>query len=328
VKDYRRSPQSLNYTLISTAIPGRKPTRMNKRLLALATLSLVSAGTACAQMMESPAPGQIGLSLNTSATITGKGDLKNGSTVYQDLYATHFSLELKQSIELDKAQRLGVGIDYDTTALHKPETSSVPIPEDLKSLGASVSYFRVIDQKWMLSASLGAGSYVTDTGLLSEGWGTRASVIGLYNYSRQLTLAFGVAHNSLSEDFKFLPVFGLDWRPDPKWSVAVGFPRIGVSYRATEQLKLGLGLTGTGGAYYVKNNPSSAPATHSLADSRLQHLELRLGFNADWRINDSFRVSGSVGEVLLRRLKYINRDYELKSKGLAPYASVSATLSF
>jgi len=328
VRDNRPSPQTLNYTLIFTAIPGRKSTRMNSRLLTLATLALLNAGTVRAQMMEAPAPDQIGLSLSTSATITGKGDLKNGSTIYQDLYATHFSMELRQSIQLDNAQRLGVGIDYDTTTLHKPEESSVPIPEDLKSLGASVSYFRVIDPKWMLSASFGAGSYVTDTGLLSEGWGTRASVIGLYNYSRQLTLAFGAAHNSLSEDFKFLPVVGLDWRPDPKWSVAVGFPRIAVNYRVDEQLKIGLGLTGTGGAYYVKNNPRSAPTTHPLADSRLQHLELRLGFNADWRINDNFRVSGSVGEVLLRRLKYINRDYELKSKGLAPYASVTAILSF
>ncbi len=46
---------------------------------------------------------------------------------------------------------------------------------------------------------------------------------------RQLTLVFGVAYNSFSKDFKLIPIIGGVWRPSEQCSVALGFPKAGVT---------------------------------------------------------------------------------------------------
>jgi Domain of unknown function (DUF6268) len=280
-----------------------------------------------AQPIEPPAPGKIGLSITSSSTFSGEGDLKDGRTTYQDISATHYSWAVNQHIAIGKMRRLNIGLDYDQTDINKPSSAQVPLPDHLKSLGASLRYLHPFNQQWILSASVGAGSYVADSGLLSDGWGVRASVIGIYNHSRQFTFLFGLAHNSLSQDLIIVPVIGCDWRPTDKWSVAIGFPRMGVTYKLNKQIALGFGLSGSGGAFYVKNDPLPGVAPRSLADSRLQHLEVRLGVNCDWKINNTFRISATTGQVLVRRLKYIDRDYQLKSSGTAPFLSLAGTLS-
>ena len=280
-----------------------------------------------AQPVEVPAPGKIGLSFSSSATASGKGKLKDNNATYDDISANNFSWTLNQHVALGERQRLNIVLDYDRTEIDTPTSARPPLPDRLQSLGASLRYFHPYSQQWMLSASVGAGSHVTDTGLLSDGWGASASAIGIYNKSRQFTFMFGIAYNSLSHDLKIIPVIGCDWRPTEKWSVAIGFPKTGVTYKLNKQISLGLGISGAGGVYYVKNDPRPGIAPDSLADSKLQYLDARLGFNCNWKINDTFRISGTVGQVLLRQIKYIDRDYKLRSRGTTPFVSLAGTLS-
>jgi hypothetical protein len=280
-----------------------------------------------AQPMQPLAPGQIGLSFSSTATATGDGKLKDDSTTYKDIGIYNYSSSLNQRIGLGQGRNLTIGVDYDVTDIERKDDAKFPLPGTLQSLGASAKYFQPVDQQWMMSASIGASSQVTNTGLLSDGWGMRTSVVGIYNRSRQLTLLFGLAYNSLSQDLKFVPILGCDWRPNEKWSFAFGFPKTGATYKLNKQLALGLAVSGSGGAYYVKNDPLPGAAPHSLDDSRLQYMEARLGFHGDWKINDTFRVSGTVGQVLYRQFKYIDRDYKLKSRDTVPFLSLAGTVS-
>jgi hypothetical protein len=300
---------------------------MNPKVVFAALLSLSFGCALQAQPMEPPAPGKIGLSFSGAAYIAGEGDVKNGSTTYKDISASQLGLTINQQFLLSKMRRLGLALEYEQTDIHKPTSTQVPLPDQLQALGVSARYLQLFNPQWMLSVTAGVGSYVADTGLLSEGWGIRASAIGIYNYSRQFTFIFGLAHNSLTEDLLIVPVVGFDWRPNEKWSVAFGFPRIGVTYKLNKEVALGFGVSGSGGAFYVKDDPLPGTAPRSLDDSRLQHLEIRVGVNCDWKINDTFRVSGTVGSVVMRRLKYIERDYELKSSGTAPFVALTGTLS-
>jgi hypothetical protein len=280
-----------------------------------------------AQPLQPLAPGQSGLSFSSTATGSGKASLQDGRTTYDDIRVTNFSLATHQRVAIGNRRTLAFGLDYDVTDIDSPNPAPLPLPDRLQSVGTSLRYFQPFDQQWMLSASVGAGSYVADSRLLSEGWGARASIVGIYNRSRELTFMFGVAYNSLSSDLRILPVFGLDWRPTEKWSLAIGFPRTGVTYKVNKAVALSLAASGSGGAYQVKNDPLPGIAPRSLADSKLQYLEVRLGFNADWKIDDTFRISGMVGQVLYRQFKYIDRDYKLKSHGTAPFLSLSGTIS-
>jgi len=293
-------------------------------LVSVLTLSLCLALRA--QPIEAPDPGKIGLTFLGKSTGSGKGELKDDTTTFEDISTRNYSWVLSQHIALDQRRRLSIAVDYDQTEIDKSADAQVPLPDRLQSLGASLRYFQPFNRQWMLSASVGAASSVTDTGLLSEGWGARASAIAIYNRDRQFTFMFGVAYNSLAEDLKVVPVLGCDWRPAEKWSVAIGFPKTGVTYKMNKEIALGLAVSGVGGAFYVKDDPKPGVAPRSLADSKLQYIEARLGFSCDWKVNNTFRVSGTVGQVLLRQFKYIDRDYKLKSHGTVPFLSLAGTI--
>ena len=292
-----------------------------------AALALPLLLTAQAQPMQPLAPGQVGLSFSNTGTLSGYTKLSDGSGTFKDIAIYNDSLAISQRIGLGGHRTLTIGVENDVTDIERKDDAKFPLPGTLQSLGTSVKYFQPIDQQWMMSASIGASSQVTNTGLLSDGWGMRSSVVGIYNQSRQLTLMFGLAYNSLSQDLKFVPILGCDWRPNEKWSFAFGFPKIGATYKLNKRLALGLGVSGAGGAYYVKTDPLPGAAPRSLDDSRLQYLEVRLGVSCDWKINDTFRVSGTVGQVLYRQFKYIDRDYKLKSRDTVPFLSLAGTVS-
>ncbi len=299
---------------------------LNKALLT-AILALFLSSALRAQPIDPPDEDKIGLSFTTAATASGKGKLKDNIATYDDISVRNYSWTLNQHLALDQHRRFSVVLDYDRNEIDAPNSVHVPLPERLQSLGASLRYFQIFNPQWMLSASVGAASSVTDTGLLSEGWGVRASSMGIYNKSRQFTFLFGLAFNSTSEDLRIVPILGCDWRPAEKWSIAIGFPRTGVTYKFSKALSVNLALSGAGGAFYVKDDPRPGIAPRSLADSRLQYLDLRLGFGCHWKINDTFRISGTVGQLLLRQIKYIDRDYKLRSSGTTPFLSLSGTLS-
>jgi len=297
------------------------------KIILTATLALTLRLALSAQPMQPLAPGQIGLSLSSTATGSQNGKLKDGNATYEDISIANYSWALNQRIELGERRNLTIGLDYDLINIEAKDSAQLPLPDQLQSLGASVKYFQPVNAQWMMSASVGAGSQVTDTGLLSDGWGVRANAIGIYNRSRQLTFMAGLAYNSLSQDFKLLPVFGCDWRPTEQWSVAFGFPKTGVTYKLNKQVALGLAASGSGGVFYVKHDPLPGAAPRSLDDSRLQYMEVSLGFNCDWKINDTFRLSGTVGQVLYRQFKYIDHDYKLKSRDTVPFLSLAGTIS-
>jgi hypothetical protein len=299
----------------------------NAKIFLTAALGLTLNLALRAQPWQPLAPGQIGLSFSNTSTLSGDAKLGDGNVTYKNIGIYNSSWALNQRIGLGGQRNLTIGLDYDVTDIEGKDHAKFPLPGLLQSLGTSVKYFQPIDRQWMLSASAGAGSQVTGTGLLVDGWGMRASAVGIYNRSPQLTLVFGLAYNSLSPDLKLVPILGCDWRPTEKWSFAFGFPKSGATYKLNKHIALGLAVSGAGGAFYVKNDPLPGVAPSSLADSRLQYLEVRLGFNCDWKINDTFRVTGAVGQVLYRQFKYIDRDYRLKSSDTVPFVSLSGTIS-
>jgi hypothetical protein len=295
----------------------------NAKILPIAVLAFALGCALHAQPLQPLEPGQIGLSLSAAATGSTKGKLTNGSTTYSDIGVTSHAWALDQRIALGQLRSLTIGLNYDLTNIDTKTSAPAPLPDRLQSLGASLRYFQPFDKQWMLSASVGAGSHVADSGLLADGWAARVSVVGIYNQSRQLTLMAGTAYDSFAPDLRIVPILGCDWRPTEKWSFAFGFPKTSATYKLNKKVALGLAVSGSGGAFLVKNDPLPGATTRSLADSKLQYLEARLGFNADWKLNDTFRLSGTVGQVLYRQVKYIDRDYKLRSRGTTPFLSLA-----
>jgi len=323
------------------------------KMLSIAT-SLVCAGMAfsfcqdlAAQPSPAPEPQKLGLSLSSELVLSSDAELKGNDTNYKRVAVENASWTLSQSIPLKGNRSATVGLGYNLTHTGIQEPSNwedvdawkdfknshpnwdrLPIPSQLESLAASFDYSQQIDDRWSFSSSLSTGSYVARTGLLANGWGTCASAMTLYKWDPTLTLAFGMSYDSLSADFRFIPIIGFDWQLSEKWSLAIGFPSTAVTYQMRRNLTMSLGLSGSGGVYYVKDDPQPGVTARSLDNSKLETMEARLGFKVEWQINDTFSVNATSGHILYREFKYIDRSYKLKSRDMVPFLSIGGSCSF
>lgn len=304
---------------------------MNMRNAFASLLSLSICVTALAQPEIMPETGALGLTVNTRLSTSMDSKLKRDNTTYDQIDTSSAGIGLMQTFRLSEGHILKFGLDRQSTSIDQTLSQRdpvVPLPDELNSLGASASYTYIASPRWIFTGRLGASSNVTDSGLLSEGWTENAMAMAIYNRSQTISYLFGLAYNSNQENLRVLPVFGFNWRPTPKWSIALGIPKTGATYRFSKTFSLGLGFSGNGGSYYVKNDPLPGAAPRSLAGSWLQQRDISIGFDADWKINQTVRVSGTVGQVLYRRFKYVDRDFELKSDNFAPFVSVAGVISF
>jgi hypothetical protein len=290
---------------------------------------------------------KLGLTLSTEFIGSSDTELEGGNLEYRYVNFYQSNWALVQIIPVGEASSLSLILGYNLA--HRqiteptdfeddeswpefkrthPYWDNIPLPKQLQSLVGSVEYFHPLNEKWAFSGSLSRGSYVTDQGLLSDGWGTAASVMAMYAWSHDLNLAFGATYDSLSHDYRFVPVIGVDWRISKKWSLAIGFPATALTYIVTPNFRMSLEAAGSGGTYYVKDDPAPGLAPSSLADSLLESTDVRLGFRIDWKINSTFSISASSGFVLYREFKYIDRDFKLKSANISSFSAFSGNIAF
>jgi len=276
-------------------------------------------------------------SLTTSITSSGEGRLNADSTAYKHVQINNSALAISQTLGLGEADSLTLSLAYDQTSVNEGNyhhferdysADKVPLPNELQSLGIALEHSKKVGKDWTFYSSIGAASHVDKHDLLSKGWGTNWHLAALYTYNPNLALTFGLAYDSLSHDWKLIPLLGLEWKPADKWSVAIGFPKTAVSYELLPRLKLSLAASGDGGTYYLKDDPRPGTAPRSLADSKLEYTEARLGFQADWKINRTSSLSGAIGQVLYRNFKYIDRNYQLKARDVVPFVSLATNSAF
>ena len=292
------------------------------------------------------APGKFGLFFAGEATSSSEAKLKGGDTTYRHVAIQNATWALGQNIPFSKNRNLTIGLGYDRTQIDvegpinwkddnfwkdykrdHPNWDRLPLPSRLQSLTASLSYSQKIDEKWSISSSIAVGSHVGKTELLSNGWGTNASLMGLYTWSPDLTFAIGAAYDSISHDYRIMPILGFEWRPAEKWSVAIGFPKTAVSYELNKKVTMSLAASGSGGTYFIKDDPYPGVTSRSLSNSKLEYTEARLGFQTDWKINDTFAVTTSIGQVLYREFKYIDRNNKVRSRDAVPFVSIGGSIA-
>jgi len=310
-------------------------TRTILKNLSIIVLPLAFDLTLSAESKTSAEPARLGITITTEGTGSGETRLKVGDTSYKHVEINNSSWVLGKSLKLDNGS-LTINLAYHRTDINEGNyhhferdysADRVPLPNELQSLTASIDCSTRINSSWSLSSSIGTGSHVAKHDLLSKGWGTSGHVMGLYTWSPSLNIAVGFAYDSLSEDWKCVPILGVEWRPADKWTVAFGFPKTAVSYEFSKKFTMSLAASGAGGTYFIGEDPRPGTAPHSLANSKLEYAEIRLGFETAWKINDTFSLSGSVGGVLYREFKYIDRNYKLRSRDVVPFFSLAVSAS-
>lgn len=194
-------------------------------------------------------------------------------------------------------------------------------------LGSALTYS--LNDKWGVSAG-GIFIFSPET---DANWGdsfTGGGSLGVeYRHSDALYASVGVAVISqIEDDATVAPMVGINWRPDPNWTLRVGaVPATGgaaasgeLAYRFTEQLDLGLGVL-----YHQRRFrlDSSGLARNGVGVDNNLPIRLRLGWNVAQYL--TLQVLGGVvaaGEVELED----HRGNRLRKEDYDPAAYVGLRL--
>lgn len=290
-----------------------------------------------------------GASLRTSVAGSGGVSLKAFGQTYPETSAleTEFSVgfELWQS----EADRLSCNLSARRTELHHDHTRwsgigtpptgvnaqgywSAPLPDKFQDVGVELAWQQQCSPEWtlMLQARPGWRTAGT-TALVSDGFGVTGAALASWRASEHLQFSFGAAGDSLaSGSQKLLPIAGLDWGFTEHWRLSLGLPRTGLFWQISDALELGLAAEGGWNTYYVRQRDAATyPYGRPLTETKLEHLEGRVGLQANWSLTKSVQLNLALGVVALRRFEYPDRAFVLKSTDArGGYGSLGLVMNF
>jgi hypothetical protein len=276
-------------------------------ILCLCTLSI-------GQLAAQPAAATFRPALLESYSVgfarTAEGDLRGAGSVTGRIAVNRTDFNVTGRTRLGDATLLLHGLAYARNALDLSGTGF--LPEALEELTLSLGVQHRQSAAWSLAAYLRPGFYGESLEFKSKSFNAPLLATAIYSASPELAWILGFSANAASDN-PFIPIAGVRWQFAPDWTLNVGFPRAGVSYRHSERLSLNAGATVQGGGYYITESRGiPIPGSGRLARTWLEYREIRLGVGAELALSGSLSLAADLGWVADQRFDYFDRGFELK----------------
>lgn len=177
-----------------------------------------------------------------------------------------------------------------------------PIPSDINTLGVKSGLGYHLNDDWTITGSIGSRFYRLDA-VDSSGIGVGRSVRATYQWAPNLTLTLGLAVDP-NRDLPILPLGGLRWGIRSNLTLNLTFPRSGLVYRPSANLKLMAGFDGDFAVFRAQNNLGDNIGMPQYNNGLGTYREFRLGAGAEYRIKGGFSASIKGGYSFDRQLDY------------------------
>ena len=193
-------------------------------------------------------------------------------------------------------------------------TGPVLLPDRLDELTLSLGVQHRASPQWTLGAYLRPGFYGDSLDADADSFNAPLLATALYHASRELTWILGFSANAASDN-PFIPIAGVRWQFAPAWTLNIGFPRAGFTWKASDTVSWHLGATVQGGDYYVSDGfGSPAPGIGRLTQTWLEYREIRAGLGAEVKLTGGVSLAVDAGVAVDQRFDYFDRGYELKGE--------------
>lgn len=264
-----------------------------------------------------PAPAG-GSTVRMHSSGSAGSDLTRAGAAAGEVEVRALSATWRSVVALAPATQLDFGVNWESFDFDRSALSGVP--DALQEASVVVGAAHRLGTAWRLTATARPGFYGDDEGMNGDAFNAPLLALAMWRQSPELGWAFGLRVDWLSER-PVIPLVGVNWQFAPDWEFVIGMPKAGVSYRASEALKLTLGASVQGGNFHVARDPqASGPAAGTgLQDTTLDYHEIRVGLAADWRLNEQFSVLFEAGVITDQKFDYFDRGYTLDGGGVGFY---------
>lgn len=253
-------------------------------------------------------------------------DLTRAGTAAGEVEVRALNATWRSSVALPSGTLVQFGVNWENFDFDRSTLSGVP--DTLQEASIVVGAAHQVGAAWRLTATARPGFYGDDDGLDGDAFNAPMLLLALWRQSPALGWAFGLRVDWLSER-AVIPLVGVNWKFAPDWEFVLGMPRAGVSYQASEALKLTLGASVQGGNFHVARDPrlGGTVANTLLQDTTLDYHEIRVGLAADWRLNEQFSLQLEAGAITDQKFDYFDRGYTLDGGGIG-FLTVGVTGRF
>ncbi len=234
------------------------------------------------------------------ASYAGETDLLQGKTPAGDISSSYVSVHVSQ---MASPRDDGLQLGAFTSWWHFRPDFGTFVPEDLYELGLQISYTSDFNQDWSWRASIAPGLYSDFRDIDFKDLNAPANFSVSYRWTPELTLT-GAIIIDFRAKYPVLGGIGLRWMISEDWTLNLIFPRPGLEYRVTENLTLFGGLSLAGGSYNIADNFGTLRGDKRLDDEFIDYREIRAGFSAAWRWDDSAKFVLGAGALLDRRFQF------------------------
>lgn len=193
---------------------------------------------------------------------------------------------------------LNTGAGYSLKNIDAPASARLPDKLHTLSLRLGANYKYSKDTTFGVMAVPGLHSDFKG-GVSSSDVRVPLAFIMRYRYSDRLTFLGGIGLNTGYLKTRVLPVFGVVYKPDERWTIALGAPRMAVSYRLdTASLYLASEFSGT--EYRV--------GEASVGSKTIRYRDSRAVAGVNFTLSEGLSLDVGAGYSASRRFTFFDSD--------------------
>jgi hypothetical protein len=292
-----------------------------KRFAVLFGLSL--AATALAQIPSGTFRQELLNSFDASWSCSGEAGLERGGDL-GDVSVQNVSASFSRDIKPGDSTTLTVGGAASFNFIDAGP--GIPLPDRLGEVTLNAGILHHFSRRWIAAAYARPGWYGDMENFDGDAFTVPAIAVISFIQSPSLIWRAGVGVNPFGDNI-VLPVIGVNWKFAGDWTFNIGFPRLGVTWRACHALDLYGAVGFQGGSYRITEDLGPAPRGDRLDNTCVTYREIRVGVGADCNVTEKIKLTAEAGVMADRRFDFHDRGYKLKGDP-APYATFAIACNF
>lgn len=251
-------------------------------------------------------------SASIAYSYSGKSGYKN-SAPHGETAVHNFEASAGARTKLAETILFSYGVAFALNNIDSDD--ALPVPEQLGEASINLGLTKIFSEKWIGTLAARPGYYGDLGRSTSRTLNSPLIAMARYMPNAKYTWVFGISLNPFADDI-LVPVLTFRWNIDEKWTLNLGFPRLGLIWQTTEKIELSLFGSVQGGNYRTTENPNNTPRA-DLANTYVNYREIRIGARAAWQVAAKTTLSAELGWMPERRFDYHDRNYKLKGKSAA-----------